>query len=103
EPASLPHLFERFWQADSSTTRVHGGLGLGLAVVRHLVELHGGTVRAESAGQGQGATFTVTLPRLSGGASVAEDPPRPQAAPTFHGLRALVVDDDQDTCEIIAA
>ena len=65
DPALLPRLFERFWQADSSTTRAQGGLGLGLAVVRHLVELHGGTVRAESEGEGRGATFTVTLPLVS--------------------------------------
>ena len=58
----LPHLFERFRQADSSTTRAHGGLGVGLAIVHHLIERHGGTVRAESPGPGQGATFTVRLP-----------------------------------------
>ena len=61
-PQVLPHVFERFRQGDSSNTRNHGGLGLGLAVVRHLVELHGGQVTASSAGEGQGATFTVTVP-----------------------------------------
>ena len=58
----LPFVFDRFRQGDGSTTRQHGGLGLGLSIVRHLVELHGGTVRADSEGEGLGATFTVTLP-----------------------------------------
>lgn len=62
-PAFLPHVFDRFRQGDSTTTRMVGGLGLGLAIVRHLVELHGGTVTASSPGEGQGATFVVTLPR----------------------------------------
>src|SRR5262249_36660070 len=61
-PAALPHVFDRFWQADSSITRAQGGLGLGLAIVRHLVEVHGGVVMAESAGDGKGATFTVRIP-----------------------------------------
>ena len=61
-PAFLPHIFDRFSQADSTVTRAHGGLGLGMAIVRHLVELHGGTVQAESEGENRGATFTVTLP-----------------------------------------
>jgi signal transduction histidine kinase len=58
----LPHVFDRFRQADSSITREHGGLGLGLALVRHLVEMHGGTARAESDGQGRGARFIIRLP-----------------------------------------
>ena len=65
----LPFVFDRFRQADSSTTRIHGGLGLGLAIVRQVVELHGGTVKAESAGEAHGATFTIHLPidrRISG-------------------------------------
>ncbi len=61
-PEFLPHVFEYFRQADSKTTRVEGGIGLGLAIVRHFVEIHGGTVKAESPGLGQGATFTVRLP-----------------------------------------
>ncbi len=111
-PAFLPRMFERFWQADSSTTRSQGGMGLGLAVVRHLVELHGGTVQAESEGRGLGATFTVTLPLLSPRSSVADVQTHKPAgddlgssamAPRFQGLRVLVVDDDGDTCETVAA
>ena len=63
-PEFLPHVFNRFSQEDGSTTRVYGGLGLGLAIVRHLVEAHGGTVKAESPGPGKGATITVTLPLM---------------------------------------
>ena len=69
DPVFVPRLFSRFEQADRSTTRAFDGLGLGLAIVRHLVELHGGTVKAESAGKGQGATFTVTLPTSRRGAA----------------------------------
>ncbi|APR88519.1 Chemotaxis protein methyltransferase CheR [Minicystis rosea] len=100
-PDFLPHVFERFRQADSSTTRVHGGLGLGLAIVKHIVELHGGTVRAASEGEGRGATFTVTIP------TAPHAPPPPDAAsppapptpvrPPLDGLRVLVVDDEEDT------
>lgn len=63
EPEFLPHVFDRFRQADSSSTRLHGGLGLGLAIVRHMVELHGGSVRAENRESGSGARFVVELPR----------------------------------------
>lgn len=71
-PAFLPYVFDRFRQAEASSTRTHGGLGLGLAIVRHLVELHGGTVRAASAGEGQGTTFTVIVP-LRARPSLAQD------------------------------
>jgi CheY-like chemotaxis protein len=97
-------VFERFWQADSSMTRAQSGLGIGLAVVRQIVELHGGTVRAESEGEGRGATFTVTLPVLpSVGDCPLDAPVAPARATRFHGLKALVVDDDADTCEIVGA
>jgi signal transduction histidine kinase/ActR/RegA family two-component response regulator len=109
DPAFAPHLFERFRQADSSSTRVHGGLGLGLAIVRHLVEAHGGCVSAASDGPGRGATFTVRLPlatvrprRRPGTAA----PPRAEAAEprplaSLARVRVLVVDDDADTLEVV--
>jgi CheY-like chemotaxis protein len=94
----LPHVFERFWQADSTSSRVHGGLGLGLAIVSHLVELHGGSVSADSPGLGQGSTFTVTLPLAP---AVAESPsvPADDHSVDLHGLTVLVVDDDADARE----
>jgi signal transduction histidine kinase len=103
EPVWLPRLFEPFWQADSSTTRPHGGLGLGLAVVRHLVELHGGSVRADSEGGGSGATFTVFLPQYTDLGPPIANGPLAVMPPKFRGLKVLVVDDSADTCEIVAA
>ena len=98
-PAFLPHVFERFSQQDSTSSRVHGGLGLGLAIVRHIVDSHAGTIVATSAGSNRGATFVLTLP-IAGAPAIA--PPRsglPGArSPDDHGelreLRILVVDDD---------
>lgn len=107
----VPHVFERFQQADGSTTRAHGGLGLGLAVVRHLVEQHGGTVSASSDGTGRGSTFLITLPAASGTpvvssaeVSLTRDDPEAQAVETeciLNGTRILVVDDQEDARELL--
>ncbi|RCJ20276.1 histidine kinase [Nostoc sp. ATCC 43529] len=100
----LPHVFEYFRQADSTTTRKFGGLGLGLAIVRHLVELHGGTIWAQSLGEGHGATFTVRLPLIKKYLSKKQDNNIPAshvspATEILTGIQILVVDDDTDTRE----
>lgn len=97
----IDHVFERFRQADATTTRKHGGLGLGLSIVKHLVEQHGGTVHAHSAGEGQGACFTVRLPRRGGRHDAAAGAPRAAAAQDLSGLQVLVVDDEDDARELI--
>lgn len=104
----LPYVFDRFRQADSTTTRQHGGLGLGLAIARHLVEIHGGTIRAESAGVGQGAAFTIRLPLLvepAISAADADDASQHKLArsqQTLSGVNVLLVDDDSDTLKLMA-
>ncbi|MDQ2974791.1 MAG: PAS domain S-box protein [Acidobacteriota bacterium] len=113
KPEFLPHVFERFRQADQTSTRQYGGLGLGLAIVRHLVELHGGTVHAESVGEGSGATFVVKLPVVSvyQNQNLAErvHPAARESLPSydcperFDGLKVLVVDDDVDARELLSA
>jgi PAS domain S-box-containing protein len=115
-PEFLPYVFERFRQADSSTTRSYGGLGLGLAIVRHLVAHHGGTVSADSPGEGQGATFTFMLPLLEetpanageqGSRGAGENKqysmPNAQLPMPLNGLHVLVVDDDGDTRDFLMA
>jgi PAS domain S-box-containing protein len=104
----LPHVFERFRQADGTTTRTHGGLGLGLAIVRHLVELHGGSIKAENRQEGHGAILTVCLPLPSGElrmedipTSFAKDQEAETAAPDLHDVRILIVDDEADTLDLL--
>ncbi|MDQ1590433.1 MAG: hypothetical protein QOG71_1060 [Pyrinomonadaceae bacterium] len=116
EEKFLPYVFDRFRQADPSTTRKHGGLGLGLAIVRHLVELHGGTVTAESQGAGQGTTFKVSLPQMilhqpehasNSGEHVAAEHPTAggrislECPSELDGLRVLLVEDDADSREML--
>jgi CheY-like chemotaxis protein len=100
----LPMVFNRFSQADASTTRSHGGLGLGLALVRQLVELHGGTVSAQSEGIGKGSTFTVTFPLPAVLERFPEEPKMKdrESRQRLHGIRVLVVEDEPDTREMIA-
>jgi PAS domain S-box-containing protein len=110
DPEFLPHIFDRFRQSDSSSTRRHGGLGLGLSIVRQLVELHGGMVTADSPGEGKGANFKVMLPLLPVAHEVSHgemapprlgNPPLTDRPPTLNDLRVLVVDDEPDARELI--
>jgi PAS domain S-box-containing protein len=113
DPEFLPFVFDRFRQADGSFARRHGGLGLGLAIARHLVELHGGTINVESAGVSCGSRFVVRLPYagsvnsptpLPGSAPVLDfEPPSRLAAPELRGIRVLVVDDDDDSRDLVVS
>uniref|UniRef100_UPI0030D95342 hybrid sensor histidine kinase/response regulator n=1 Tax=Aetokthonos hydrillicola TaxID=1550245 RepID=UPI0030D95342 len=96
-----PYVFDYFRQADASVTRMHGGLGLGLAIVRHLVELHGGRVSVFSPGENQGATFTVLLPILQPQPVLVNEDDTLDAEPDLTGVRILVVDDDPDTRDLL--
>ncbi|WP_445633864.1 histidine kinase [Nostoc sp. DSM 114161] len=101
-PDFLPFVFDYFRQADGATTRKFGGLGLGLAIVRHIVELHGGTVQAESLGEERGATFTVMLPLIKVNLNDREIDRQSDDLPDLSGLKILLVDDERDTRELIA-
>jgi signal transduction histidine kinase len=113
EPDFLPYVFDRFRQADSTTSRTHGGLGLGLSIAKQLVEAHGGQIAARSEGKGTGSSFTVRLPVVAGLAEETKPPAEPVAvadaprddgepAPRLDGLRVLVVDDEPDARDIMA-
>jgi signal transduction histidine kinase/CheY-like chemotaxis protein len=100
DPQVARHLFERFRQGDSSTTRQFGGLGLGLGIVRHLAELHGGTVSASSAGPDTGSTFVIRIP-IREAEAVAEPPEHARPTPSLHGVSVLVVDDDPAALDFV--
>jgi signal transduction histidine kinase/CheY-like chemotaxis protein len=108
DPSFVPHVFDRFRQADASTTRAQSGLGLGLAIVRHIVEAHGGGVQAESAGPGRGSVFTVKLPLTITRAAGEEHRPSNGShvdharLPRLEGTRILVIDDEADATEVVA-
>ena len=106
----LPFVFDRFRQADSTSTRQHGGLGLGLSIARHLVEIHGGTIKAESAGEGKGSTFSFSVPLLAARTSLRselgrepETYERQKLQSRLSGVRVLLVDDDEDTLDLLGA
>jgi len=104
----LPHVFDRFRQADSSTSRRHGGLGIGLTIARHIVELHGATIDVSSPGPGLGSTFVIELPVLQAGRAVIEastpsEPALPDDEANLEGVRALVVEDEEDTRVILSS
>ncbi|MEH2418314.1 PAS domain S-box protein [Nostoc sp.] len=101
-PDFLPYVFDYFRQADGATTRKFGGLGLGLAIVRHIVELHGGTVKAESLGEEQGATFIVMLPLVKIHLNSHQIDRQLDDSPDLSGVKVLLVDDERDTRELIA-
>src|SRR6185369_1504429 len=107
-PEFLPYVFDPFSQGDAVTTRSHGGLGLGLAITRAIVELHGGTIAAHSEGEGKGSVFTVSIPLMPVSREVSGERLHPKASwkeisvdcpPEIAGLRILVIDDDVDTCD----
>jgi PAS domain S-box-containing protein len=102
DPNFLPHVFEYFRQEDGATTRKFGGLGLGLAIVHHLIELHGGTVQADSLGEGMGATFTVRLPLLPIQSPVNLDCQVSELLLDLNGVQVLVIDDEIDSREFVA-
>ncbi len=107
----LPFVFDRFRQADSTTTREHGGLGLGLAIARHLVEIHGGAIKAESLGEGKGAAFSVRLPSVGSQSGTSRVPAAAfadtgdgfEADSRLNGIHVLLVDDDADTLDLLTA
>jgi len=112
-PEFLPYVFDRFRQADSTSTRQHGGLGLGLAIARHLIEIHGGTIEVRSGGEGAGATFTVKLPvvgsklgpetEADASPSLEVEPKRSTQSEVLADVSILIVDDDEDTLELLSA